>query len=127
MENINIKASQDGLFTPEVNFDAEKGHCIIEGESAFIETGQFFRPLIEWLEKFTKEVREPITFDFKISFFNTGSSRYILQILNLLKKYQDEGGSVTVNWHYDESNIDIAEEVQDFIIDTNLQINSITD
>ena len=42
----------------------------------------------------------------------------------MLKKYQKSGGEVEVNWYYDDSEEEL-EEVEDFILETGLDINII--
>jgi hypothetical protein len=79
--------------------------------------------LIQWLETYIKEVRKAITFNFKLTYFNTSSSRSILNILRVLKKYEDDSGQVTVNWYYPEDDDSIAEEAEDYMKDTGLKIN----
>ena len=49
----------------------------------------------------------------------------LLDLLNVLKDYEDEGGEVTVNWHYDENDSDMQEDIEDYMIDTGLNINII--
>jgi hypothetical protein len=48
-----------------------------------------------------------------------------LDILKLLKKYEIDGGQVTVNWYYDNEDLDLEEAIQDYITDTGLKINMI--
>ena len=76
------------------------------------------------LTGFVTTVKGPLNFDFKLSYFNTSSSKCLVDILDLLKKYQNDGGSVSVNWYYDDSEEEL-EEVEDFILETGLDINKI--
>lgn len=124
MENINIQGSHDGYFVPTVNFDHQTGICEISGESFLEETNVFYKPLIQWLRNYLTENR-PIVFNCKLTYFNTSSTKSILDILKLLKKYEEEGGKVTVNWYYDEEDLDLEEAIEDYIVDTGLKINMI--
>ncbi len=123
MENLYIKGSQDVFHVPSVKFDAQTGICEISGESYLEETVDFYEPLIYWLEDYIDETNGAITFNFKLSYFNTSSSRSILDILNLLKQYEENDGDVIVNWYLDLSDNDLKEEVEDFTIETDLKIN----
>lgn len=125
MENIKIKGSHDIFFVPSVDFDADSGICEISGESYLEETVEFYTPLLNWLKKFITEKAQPLTFNIKLTYFNTSSSRCILDILNILKDYEDNGGHVTINWYYDKDDIDMEEEVEDYMLDTDLKINLI--
>ena len=125
MENIEIEGYQDDYFIPTVNFSAETGVCEISGESYLEETVEFYTPLLKWLEKYTTEIKELLTFNFKLTYFNTSSSKRILDILLILKEYEDAGGDITVNWYYEEGDTDMEDEVEDFMIASDLEINMI--
>lgn len=123
MENIDISGTRDVYFVPTVRFDAETGVCELSGESFLEETEDFYDPLKKWLKQYIEEEKKPITFNYKLTYFNTSSSRCILDMLKILKKYEDEGGDVTVNWYYDEDDLDMEEALEDYIIATGLNIN----
>ncbi len=128
MKDIKIEGFHGKHFSPSVNFNSETGICSIEGESFLEDTLEFYEPLFEWVNQYTKEIKKPITFNFKLHYFNTSTSKCILQILYILKKYEINNGEVVVNWYYDsnEENIDDElEEVDDFKIETGIDINLI--
>ncbi len=123
MENIVIKEVPDSPYYPAVNFNAEKGICEIKGESYMEETFKFYSPLLDWIVRYTKEVKKPLAFNFKLTYFNTNSSRLILDILDILKKYQDNNGAVTVVWYYDPEDPDMIDEIEDFEMETGIKIH----
>ncbi len=125
LEDIVIEGSHQNFFTPKVNFNAKTGICEISGESFLENTTEFYKPLIDWLRTYTTEIKRPIAFIIKLSYYNTSTSRALLDMLNILKEYEDNGGEVTVNWHYDENDIDMKEDIEDYMIDTGLNINLI--
>jgi len=125
MENIYIEGSHTNFFVPTVDFNAETGICTLSGESFLEDTIEFYDPLVQWLEEYTSEVKKNMTFEIKLTYFNTSTSRSILDLLNILKEYEDEGGQVIVNWHYDEDDIDMEEDIEDYMLDTGLEINMI--
>lgn len=122
MENLEIKGESGVYFIPEVKLDASTGNCEISGESYLEDTDEFYNNIINWLETYIKEVNSALVFNFKLTYFNTSSSRSILNVLRVLKKYQDDGGDVTVNWYYPEDDESIAEEAEDYMKDTGLEI-----
>ena len=125
MENIDIKEIPDAPFFPAVNFKSETGICEIKGESYMEETFKFYSPLIDWLKRYIEEGNTSITFNFKLTYFNTSSSRQILDIIETLKKYQQDGGDVKIMWHYDPDDPDMCDEVEDFKIETGMDIELI--
>ncbi len=125
MENFIVKGLADNFYIPTVNFNAETGVLEIEGESYLEDTKEFYSPIIRWLEKFVTEFTQTITFNIKLTYYNTSSSKSLLEMLTILKGFSDNGGNLTVNWYYDEDDLDVPEEVEDFEIDTGLDINLI--
>jgi len=124
MENIDIKGFKDDFFIPTVNFNAETGVCEIAGESYLEETVEFYAPLIKWLEEYIDTTKNnKITFNFKLTYYNTSSSKRIVDILLILKSFEEKGGNVQVNWFYEEDDLDIVEEVEDFMKISRLNIN----
>lgn len=127
LEDIIIEGSHKNFFTPNVSFNAQTGICEISGESFLENTVEFYQPLIDWLKIYTLEVKRPIAFIIKLTYYNTSTSRCLLDILNILKDYEDADGEVVVNWHYDENDIDMEEDIEDYMIDTGLKINLIAE
>lgn len=125
MENLEIEGSHKNFFVPTVSFNAKTGICEISGESFLEDTVEFYRPLIDWIEEYINVVQGPLALIIKLTYFNTSTSRSILDILNLLRDYEEAGGEIVVNWHYDENDIDMEEDIDDYIIDTGLEINKI--
>jgi hypothetical protein len=128
MENIYISGSHGTNFIPTVNFNAETGVCELAGESYLEDTIEFYAPLFKWLKQFTTEVKKPVQFNFKLRYFNTASSKCIIDLLHILRKFVEAGGSIEVNWYYDANEEDIEdelEEIEDFMIETNIKIKII--
>jgi hypothetical protein len=122
MEDLKIIGEKNIFFIPNVNFSVETGICELDGESYLENTFAFYAPLLKWLEDYMVHVKKPLTFNFSLIYFNTSSSRSILDILNTLKQYEKQGGSVTVNWKIRDWDEDLKQEIEDFSIDSDLPI-----
>ncbi len=125
MENLMIEEERDVFFIPSVKFNASSGVCEIAGESYLEDTVNFYKKLIDWLKEFKKQ-NKPLTFNFKLTYFNTSSSKGILDIMKLLKEFQQSKAGATVNWYYPEDDEDNLEEAEDFIADTGLKMNLVS-
>ncbi|MCG8698992.1 MAG: DUF1987 domain-containing protein [Bacteroidales bacterium] len=125
MKDLIIEAQPDAPYYPEVNFNADNGVLEILGESYMEEAYKFFLPLIDWIKEYTLELRKPITMNFKLTYFNTSSSRLILDMLDLFKSYQQTQGDVTINWYFDPEDPDMKDEIEDFEIESGVSINLI--
>lgn len=122
MKSLVINAEIDSPYYPEVFFNAETGVCEISGESYMEEAYKFYLPLINWIKEFILDEKKPLTVNFKLIYFNTSSSRLILDILDILKKFKDDGNTIQVNWYFDPEDPDVKDEVEDFEIESGMDI-----
>ncbi len=122
MEDIHIKEIKDTYIQPGVDFCFETGECCISGESFLEESGRFYTPLVQWIIEYFKH-KKNIVFNFKLTYFNTSTSKWILTILSELKKTQDDGGDITVYWYFHEDDVDMRDDIINYMEDTGLNIN----
>ena len=111
--------------TPGISFDADKGTFKIEGESYPENAMEFYRPVIETLNDFAENKDIPLTMDIKMVYFNSSSSKCLLDIFDILEEYAAKKKSVQVNWYYHEDDEDIKESGEDFAEDLSLNFNLI--
>jgi hypothetical protein len=123
MEDLFIKGEKNTFFIPTVQFSAQAGICELGGESYLENTFEFYQPLLNWLREYMTTTKKPITFNFSLTYFNTASSRSILDLLNVLKEYKTAGGSVQVNWYLQAWDEDMEQEIEDFSADADLPIH----
>jgi hypothetical protein len=124
MKNIELSTAKETPYLPSVNFNAEYGVCELVGESYMEDCYKFYIPLIEWLTEYCNS-HNTITFNFKLYYFNTQSSRMILKIIEVLMHYKEKGGKPNINWYYYKSDPDMIEEVEDYKNESGLDINLI--
>ncbi len=125
MKDLILESENGTYTTPEVNFNMITGMCEISGESFLEETAKFYAPLSDWLKLYTVQIKKPIIFSLKLTYFNTSTSKWILNILNVLQEFNEDGGDVIVNWYYDEDDIDMIDDIEDYELDTGININKI--
>ena len=122
MENISIKSSPETPYFPEVNFNVSTGVCEIAGESYMEETYKFYLPLTNWIKEYINTVKKSIELNIKLIYLNTSSTKCILDILETLKDYEENGGEVKVVWYYDREDPDMVDEVEDFEAESGIKI-----
>ena len=125
MKNLVINSEPDTPYYPEVVFNADTGVCEISGESYMEEAYKFYAPLIDWLKEFVANSKKELTINFKLIYFNTSSSRLLVDFLETLRKIKEDGRDVTVNWYYDPEDPDVMDEVEDFEIESGMEIKLI--
>ncbi|MFK7953874.1 MAG: SiaC family regulatory phosphoprotein [Ekhidna sp.] len=94
--------------TPEVSFDLRSGFISISGVSTTINSVDFYRNFIDELVSFREEKKE-IIFNLSLKNFNTGTAKYIYDILLELKRRIGEGNRVLINWFYDKKQNEMLE------------------
>jgi len=111
LDNIEIKAGED---TPYVMFNASEGYCMISGKSFPPDVSKFFNPLVEWLEELKYKNLKALSFNFKLDYYNTASSKLMLDMLYKLEEISQEGTEVVVNWFYPEDDEDLLDAGEEF-------------
>ena len=100
--------------TPTVRFDGSKGSVEIKGRSIPENSIEFYKPLVDWLEAYAKEAKPQTQVNIQLEYFNTSSSKCILDVFKKLEAIQKINQGVTINWFYDEDDEDMLEAGQDY-------------
>ena len=111
MKSISIDGSPK---TPEVNFDYEKGTLEIKGRSIPENSIEFYKPMIDWLEEYAKDPQSKTIVNIQLEYFNTSSSKCILDVFKKLEVLAKDGKDVEVNWYYEEDDEDMLEAGEDY-------------
>jgi hypothetical protein len=107
MEIISLEGTED---TPRVILDSKNGIFEISGRSLPEDTAEFYQPVLDWLEAYAASPNSSTEFVFKLEYFNTASSKLILDILS---KLEDISGA-KVHWYFHEDDEDMEEAGQEF-------------
>jgi hypothetical protein len=118
MENLHIESTE---FTPKIVFDVKNRKFELIGISRPEDVVAFYDSLIYKVEKYIKKViaeeadYESFIFNLKfdLTYMNSASSKYILQILDHFKKLFDKGAQINVDWYYDDIDDQIFEDGED--------------
>ena len=121
MEKFVLESSPK---TPKIQFDIDSGQFEISGRSIPENSIEFYNPLLNWLEQNLRTSRQGITLDIKLEYFNTSSSKCLVEIFRKLEKI-NEKTQVTINWHYLEEDEDMLESGEDYKAIIKLPINMV--
>ncbi len=111
IETIKIEASAK---TPSIHFDASKGMLEIKGRSIPENSVEFYRPMMEWLEKYMGIPGTKTSVNIQLEYFNTSSSKCILDIFKKLEAISKKGNEIVINWFYEEDDEDMQEAGEDY-------------
>ncbi|MBQ3688551.1 MAG: DUF1987 domain-containing protein [Bacteroidales bacterium] len=115
MSVINIKGSDD---TPTVVLDKENNIFKISGRSLPEDVVAFYNPILDWLTEYASDPLDKTVFDFQLEYFNTASSKLLLDVLLKLEDINSDGHDVLVRWHYpddDEDMLDAGAEYAEIV------------
>ena len=111
MENLNLEGSAK---TPTVTLDGGNGTLELKGRSIPENSIEFYKPLNDWIDQYATTPQSKTTVDVKLEYFNTSSSKCILDLFKQLEKLNQQNTEVQVNWYYEEDDEDMAEAGEDY-------------
>jgi len=111
MESLSIEGTNK---TPSVKLDPETGVIEIKGRSIPENSIEFYRPIVEWLDEYAKNPNKRTTVNVQLEYFNTSSSKCILDIFKKLESLKKARNEVMINWYYEEDDEDMLESGEDY-------------
>jgi len=111
MEVIKIKGTDD---TPTIILDKDNGIFEISGRSLPEDVTTFYEPVLSWLDEYQEDPNEKTVFAFKLVYFNTASSKLILDILMKLEEMHENGNQVLIKWFFPEDDEDMEEAGEEY-------------
>jgi len=111
MSVIKIQGTDD---TPTVILDKENNIFEISGRSLPEDVVVFYKPILEWLDEYKNDPLDKTVFNFKLEYFNTASSKLLLDVLLKLEDIHNDGHEVLVKWHYPDDDEDMEEAGEEY-------------
>jgi hypothetical protein len=111
METIKIQGTED---TPKIILDSENEIFEISGRSLPEDVSSFYEPVLNWLNEYSENPKDKTVFNFKLTYFNTASSKLLLDILMKLEEMHEKGQNILIKWHYPEDDEDMAEAGEEY-------------
>jgi len=95
--------------TPEVQFNGTSGILKIEGRSIPENPEDFFNPILSWLQAYFSHPKSQTEFHLILEYVNSGSAKFLLEMLRMVKEQLNSGGSVGIKWFFEEEDESIEE------------------
>ncbi len=111
MEVIKIIGTDD---TPSVTMDVANEIFEVSGRSLPEDVAAFYEPIIDWLDRYSEEATGKTVFNFKLVYFNTASSKMLLDILLKLEEMYESGKEVLIRWHFPDDDEDMEEAGEEY-------------
>jgi hypothetical protein len=100
--------------TPYVLVDEEKGYMKLEGRCFHENVGAFFKEINDWLDDYLGTGFGLFTFDNAISYFNSSTTKLMLNLLMKMDRHAGGEKKIVVNWIVYEDNDIMIECYEDF-------------
>jgi hypothetical protein len=114
MERYFVEATK---MTPQIELDLDKKVYSLTGNSRPENPMQFYKQMFDWLNSYFESATEKMTFEVKMDYFNTSTSKILLDLFELFEKYA-ESKDIHVIWYYqsdDEEMQEAGEELLDLV------------
>lgn len=113
METLHIEATK---LTPGIVFDPQTRVFLLEGMSMPGNAEQFYKPVIDWVQNFFSEQIQqkdkkqfPVSVEVKLSYYNSSSARFLVELFKQIKKGLKEGFNIEINWFADSEDKQLQE------------------
>jgi hypothetical protein len=111
MESLLVEGTAK---TPSIRFDGDHGLIEIKGRSIPENSIEFYKPLIDWLDKYSQSPKQVTKVNIQLEYFNTSSSKCILDVFKKLETIHKSNYEVVINWYYEEDDEDMLEAGEDY-------------
>lgn len=119
-----IESSEE---TPEIILDKKSNTFSFKGKSLPENPIAFYNPVLEWLDKYSIDPNPETYVDFMMMYFNTSSSKIILNIMKRLEIIRKSGHKVEINWVFKEDDEEMLEAGEIYSERINLPFNIISE
>ncbi|HAR19304.1 MAG TPA: nuclear pore complex subunit [Cytophagales bacterium] len=100
--------------TPLVHFDNKTGVMFLKGMSCSENSLEFYKPVLDWVERYGKSPLESTILNIEFKYFNTSSAKCILDVLEKFANIYNMGNNVVFNWHYEKNDEEMLEAGENF-------------
>jgi len=111
MDSIFIEGTPK---TPNIDFDHGKGSLLLKGRSIPENSIEFYKPLVDWLDAYSSSPKPKTVCDVQLEYFNTSSSKCLLDLFKKMELMSTGGNEVIINWYYEEDDEDMLEAGEDY-------------
>ncbi|MCG8411956.1 MAG: DUF1987 domain-containing protein [Bacteroidales bacterium] len=114
MKNFYIESTE---YSPRINIDFQQQKFELTGVSRPENVIAFYESIILKLDRFIDETIERGAIDdinfslkFDLRYMNSGSSKYIMIILDRFRKLLDKNAKIKIDWYYNDLDDQILED-----------------
>jgi len=111
MESKRLERTDD---TPEILLDKDTNEFKFSGKSLPEDVRDFYIPVLNWIKEYGNDPNVKTEIEFRMDYFNTASSKQILDVLEAFERIHVAGNDMFVRWFYQEDDDDMEKAGQSF-------------
>jgi hypothetical protein len=112
--NMNNLIIEPTSMTPRVEFLHQPGILKLTGRSIPENSMEFFQRLHEWTNTYLEQPHSETTIEIRLEYFNTSSSKALLELLKKFEAIHDKKSTLLVRWFHEEDDEDMMEAGEDY-------------
>lgn len=124
MDNVFIKGTDR---TPEVDLNFSKGVLALSGRSITENPISFYKKIEDYIAAYLKHPQQNTVFKVNLEYFNTSTSKCLVDIFKLFESLNSSEHKVVVEWYYEKDDEEIMDSGEDYkdIVDIPFEIKMI--
>jgi hypothetical protein len=111
---MNPLRIEETAFSPEVVLDKARSRFEFYGKCFPEDSYEFFTPIVDWFRQYVIAPNRETNVIIKLDYFNTSSSKRIIDILNILKEIHKQKKVIMIHWYYRTGDDDMFETGETF-------------
>ena len=121
MNNVFIMGTDR---TPEIDFNFTTGVLCLSGRSITENPIAFYKKIEDYISKYIAHPQPKTTFKVTLEYFNTSTSKCLVDIFMQLESLHSAKNEVLVEWYYEEDDEEIMDSGEDYkdIVDIPFEI-----
>jgi len=106
MRPMKIEGTEE---QPTIILDKVSSRFEFHGKSMLEDARTFFKPVMEWIDEYAEDPNERTEVIYKMTYFNTSSSKLILDMMRKFASMYSDGHDIEIHWYYTEDDEDMLE------------------
>ena len=95
--------------TPDIVLDKSEAIFSIKGSSRPENPHEYYQPVFEWFKDYFVQPNEKTILELQFDYFNTSTSKILLDLFELLENYSNNGTDVHIQWYYESDDEEMME------------------
>ncbi|MCE3008324.1 MAG: DUF1987 domain-containing protein [Bacteroidetes bacterium] len=100
--------------TPKIVLDPEKGEYLFTGRSIPEDSMDFYQKIYDWMDTEGVRLTGSARFVFMLEYFNTSSSKCILEVFRRIQDIHQKNDGVSILWLCEEADEDMIDTGHDY-------------